>query len=148
MGSKWPENKKASQRLSQRRVEPRTEVSRAGQRRWERTIRILNPGPHLYGQSGSQRTSRWGRWKGTLGHIPGPGRRTLWVPQRSGASQEKRTSSQAPLTGNGEVGGCVGELQASLLQGCHVQEQTFPLGIQVIPHQGDLTAVQVVHDLV
>lgn len=70
------------------------------------------------------------------------------TPSWTGASQEKRTGSWAPLTGNGEVGRCVSELQASLLQGCHVQEQTFPLGIQVIPHQGDLTAVQVVHDLV
>lgn len=52
------------------------------------------------------------------------------------------------LTSNGEVGGCVGELQASLLHGCRVQEQAFSLGVKVIPHQRNFTAVQVVYDLI
>lgn len=49
-------------------------------------------------------------------------------------TQKKVAGSQAPLTSNGEVGRRVGELQPSLLQGRHVQEQAFSLWVQVIPH--------------
>lgn len=44
---------------------------------------------------------------------------------REKVTHNKEVRRLISLTSNGEVGRCVGELQASLLQGSHVQEQAL-----------------------
>lgn len=101
-------------------VETGEVVSRAMESRRERNIQSLCPA-HCP-QSGSQRLFQLRRNKM---HLTRSQERRSHVIIREKATHNKEVRLWASLTSNGEVGRCVGELQASLLQGSHVQEQAL-----------------------
>lgn len=71
-----------------------------------------------------------------------------WCLTDSGRGINRQLQPRRGHTCDSEVGRGVNELQAPLLQQCPIQEQIFPLWVQVISYQWDLAAIQVVYNLI